>query len=177
MPGHGRRAGEQQVVERQAGEVSTDLRSTGDHGNLCGVEGRREDLRHDLRGCRRVLRRLDEAAVARREYPRQRRKGEVDGKVPGADDAHDPEGLVLDAGFGAEQIQRKGTGLALLRLHPALEVGLRVAQGANGPGNVREQGLVLAAMAEVLGHRCDEPLLMGLEQPDGALEAVPAQLC
>ena len=134
------RAGEDQVVERQARERLADLRPAGDHRDLFLGEGAAEHARHQRRGGRRVLRRLDHRPVAGRQDAGQRREGEVDREVPRADHAHHALGLEAHLGLGAEEAEQRRRRLAPLRLHPLLQVGLGVLQRADRAGDVGEGG-------------------------------------
>ena len=86
------RAGEQQMVERQAGKGSADLHVAEHHRHLILGEHLREQRFQQLTGGRCRLAHLQHHAVAGRERADQRADGQVERVVPRHDDPHHPSG-------------------------------------------------------------------------------------
>ena len=108
---------EDDVVEGQACELGADLWTASDHRALTLVEmltdeplEKRRDLGNDLRG-------LDHGAVPGGKDPGQRQDRRVDREVPGAENAHDPFGLILDPRTGAEKVSGNITFRLSMRIH------------------------------------------------------------
>src|SRR5690554_1159597 len=138
------------MVEGLTAESLTHRRTARDNSHFRLVIGLTQKTRHQLRGSRREFRWLDHRAVARREDACEGRPGEVDREIPRADDAHRAERLILNAGLRAKQTQRE-LDLALFRLHPLAQMLLRMLERAEGAHHIRQQRLLMAAMAEIGG--------------------------
>ena len=117
--------------------------------------------------------RLDHHAVARREGAGEWREREVHGVVPRRDDADDPERLRHDLGVRGRGEPADGAGLDL---HPLVEVGAAVLDGLDGREDLGEEGLVLAAVAEVAADGFDDVLLMYEDALEELVEALDALL-
>src|SRR5690554_7950674 len=116
------------MIEGERRELGRDIRAALDDGDEIGAEGLAEKVRHQRARLRRELGGLDEDAVSGGERRRERTRREVIGIVPRRDDADDPEGLTDDLGTR----RKEGRGRrATLRLHPALEVLLDIADELN----------------------------------------------
>ena len=81
-------------------------------------------------------------------------------KIPRADDADHALGLIFDVGRAPNRPSMRGCDLALLALHPCLEMRLGVFQRADGAGHIREQRRVDRAVAEILAQRIGDGILV-----------------
>ena len=160
-------AGEDEVVKGLAAEGGAHAGIAQHGADFHRVEVAGDELAHQRRGARGELGRLDERAVAGGQHPGQRAEGQVDGEVPGADDADHAQGLVLDT-----RLHAGGRGGLFFGLHPLRELLAGVAQGAQGRHDVGGQGLVGGAVAEVGVDGVDQLAVVGAQQRHGAAEAI-----
>ena len=143
---HARRAGEDQVVEGEAREGHPDVGpATNDRDEV-----RRKDALNQLgEGFRRMrdeLARLEHGAVPRGEGADERSERELHGVVPRSDDPDDAERL----GDHFRRRREKGhPDVAGLGPHPVGKVGARVTDLAEDDEDLRREGLVFGAIAEV----------------------------
>ena len=170
VPGDRGRAGEDQMVERQAGKGLSDLGAARKHRDLLVGERLGEHPRHQLRGRRGEFRRLDHRAVARRQNAGQGREGQVDRKVPRTDHADHALGLVADLGLGPEQPQDRRRGLAPLRPHPLAQVLLGELQRPDRTGDVGQGGGVARPRSEIGVERVLDLAAVIDQQPDAAVQ-------
>jgi hypothetical protein len=85
------------MVEGQRGEGGTHFRTAEDCGDLLLGEKPGQKVRQKFGCARHQLGRLQHDAIACRQRRDQRRHGELNRIIPGADDAHDADRLVQDA--------------------------------------------------------------------------------
>ena len=141
--------GKQQVVEGQAAEGLSHLRTTGDHGNLLLVEYLAEGLLQKLGGQRGQFRRFQHDAVARRQGAGHGAQGQLNRVVPGRDHAHATQGLVHDDGTAGQEGQGGGPAF---RTHPLADLGPSLADGLQYQVQLGPNGLVPGPVAEVTGY-------------------------
>ena len=165
-------AGEEQVVERQAGEPGGQRGVALDHAELVGIEGFVHQTRHQFRGARREFAGLEHDAVACRQRGGRRRQGQLHRIVPRRDDAHNAQRLPLDIGGGGLEVDRCGH---LDRLDPARQVLVQVADEAAQQEQVGHLGEVARAHAKVGLHRVAQGLAVAVDEPAQAPKAVAPQ--
>ncbi|MCY1434340.1 hypothetical protein D9M71_503990 [compost metagenome] len=164
-----RRAGEYQVIKRQASECLGAGHLAAEHCHLVFVEYLGEHLLQHLTAVWRIFRHFDHCPVAGRQGCHQRAQGQVQREVPGADDAHHTLGLVLDPGLVAEKQQ---FGLAPLGFHPAPQMGDGVACLQYGAEHFDLAGFECRAAAEIGFKGGDNALLITAQHGDQAFEVV-----
>ena len=154
----GARAGEQQVVERQPGELDAHAAGFVEELQLLGRKVGRDALDQQPRQVARVLAHLDHGAVAGGEDGRQRHQAQVDRKVPRHDHADHAQRLrdhpVARAEEGAQ------VHAAALRLHPAAQVPGGVVDAVHGRHDLGQQRLVARAVAVVGADRVAQRVLV-----------------
>ena len=154
--------GEDEVIERQLREGLAHLGPAGHHRDLVGGERLGDEIAQELRGLGDELARLDHGAVARRERRDERSEGQRHRVVPGRDDPDDAERLVEDAARRRHELEAR---LALLGLHPVAQVLPRVPDLAEQDEDLRDERLVLGAVAEVSRDRLSDPVLALAQRP------------
>ncbi|MCY1424954.1 hypothetical protein D9M71_407270 [compost metagenome] len=160
-------AGKQQMVERLAAKRLADIRPTGDDCHfIFGIHGA-EDARDQRRGLRVELRDLDHHPVARRQCAGQAVEDQVAGEVPGREDTHHAQRLVLHPGFAT-------VGVALFVTHPFGHFGLGVFHCSKRAQYIEQPREILAAMTEVGRQGRDDFLLVINQQADGAVDPLAA---
>ena len=132
--------GEDHVVEGEGGESLAHIRPAQHHGDLLIGKGLGDHGFQEGRAGGGDFRRLDHCAVARRQNAGHGGEGQVERKVPGADQPDHALGLVAQLGLGAEQAQNAGRGGPLLGPHPTGRMGLCVLQRADRSGYVGKGG-------------------------------------
>jgi hypothetical protein len=140
------RAGEQQVVEGQLREGGAERGIALHDLHLVGVEDRGEHAREQRAHGRRVFGRLDHHAVAGGERARQRHDGQLEGIVPGRDDADHAERRV--AHFAARRPEGQ-VDRAPLRPHPLAQALAREVDLVERHQHVGAERLQRCAPAEI----------------------------
>lgn len=168
---NGRRAGEDDMVQRQAGKRLCNLDTAAEHGDLVTRENPAEHALQHLGAARRKLRHLDHHAVACGQRHDQRTDGFHDREIPGCNDADDALRLVDHPGtVGFEQ----QVGTASLRLHPLLQIGQRVVDLQRGKHDVEHLAFELRAATEVIAHGLRKGVLVVAQGDAKRLQVVPA---
>src|SRR6266403_1668501 len=96
-----RAAGENQMIERQVGEGSSNIRTAGDNGELGLVKITGHQPLHEGRCYWRQLRGFQQGPVAGTQNVDDGAEGQLIREVPGTEDADDAFGLEFDASRGA----------------------------------------------------------------------------
>ena len=169
-----RGAGEDQVIEGEAGKCLTDVRPARHDGDLLGVECLGDHALEELRRFGRRFRGLDHCAIARSQHAGERGEREIDGKVPRADHAHDALGLVADLGLRAQQAGDQWRGRPPLAPHPARNVGARMLEGSDRRGDVAERRCSSRPRAEIGIERRLDRLTVVDQKGDAAVQPVGA---
>ncbi|MNE10509.1 hypothetical protein D3C80_1032260 [compost metagenome] len=159
--------GEQQVVEWLAAKRLADIRPTRDDRHFIFAIHGAEDSRDQRGGLRIELRDLDHHPVTRRQCAGQAVENQVAGEVPGREDAHHAQRLVLHPGFAT-------VGMALFVTHPFGDLGLGVLHGGKRAQYIEQPREILAAMTEVGRQGRDDLLLVIDQQADGAVDQLAA---
>ncbi|ABA50173.1 hypothetical protein BURPS1710b_0408 [Burkholderia pseudomallei 1710b] len=160
VPADVRRAGEEQMIERQPAERRADLRIAVDHRDVIAREGFRDQFLEQLRRARRQFGHLDDRAIAGGERADERARGEQHRVVPRHDDADDAERLWHHLrARGAQPLVHRPA----LRLDPALAVLERLVDFLFREPDLGHQHFFLRAMAEVRVDRGGERIAV-LEQ-------------
>ena len=148
-----RRAGEEQMVERQLRERPADLGVPDDHAHLVPGIDVGEQVLQQVGRARGQFGGLHEHRVAAGERLGGRDDGKLERIVPGRDDADDALGLVAHigaAGNGNADVEMpRGRG-------PPVEVAACVLDRGDAHGDLGGQGLVGRAVAEVRADRLDD---------------------
>ncbi|MNK78648.1 hypothetical protein D3C87_982890 [compost metagenome] len=160
-------AREQQMVERLAAERLADLCAAQNDRYLFFGVHRTNQTGDQCRGVRIEFRRFDHHPVARRQSAGKPAEHHVAGHIPGRDDAHDSQGLVLHPGF-------TGPGLTLFRAHPLRQFGFGLLERGQWRQHFTAFGETGAAMAEIGGQGLDDFLLMIDQQTDRPVEQFTA---
>lgn len=130
----------------------------GDHAQLVGGKVLAGQSGEQRRESRRQFGRLDQHAVTGGQGCRDRCDGELEGVVPGRDDADDAKRLRQQA-ISAGQ-ERQGGGDTTLP-HPAAKMGKRVADAGAHDEQFGKAGLMRRAAAEVgVDRRADFRLML-----------------
>ena len=160
-------AGEQQVVERQAGEICADAGVAQHHADILRSEVARRQAGQQLAGARRELRHLDHHPVAGGERRGHGRNGEEQRVIPGHDDADHTQRLHQDARAAGAEPER---GRLALRLHPAAKVRTGVAYRLQAGKQLQQAGFVRGAVAEVGGNGLDKAVAVVMHQIEQGIE-------
>ncbi len=144
------RAGEHEVVERQARKALRDLALDAGDEQLGRIESRGDRLLQQRRKMRGQLARLDENAVAGGERADRGRQRELERIIPGRDDADDTERLRHQPVAGRQELQR---GRDPLRRHPALQVLCRMPDLGEQQHRLGDGGLDRRTVTEI-GRDC-----------------------
>ncbi|MCY1433870.1 hypothetical protein D9M71_499100 [compost metagenome] len=166
-------AGEQQVVEGQAGEGHAHLGLAQNHGHQVFREDACQEVFHQLRGGRGGLAHLDHHPVARGQGAHQRADGQEQRVVPRHDHADHTQRLVDHPGRGRLEGQADATAG---RLHPFLQAPGGVVDAVEAGHDFGEPRLVGGAIAEVLGDGGDQRVLLGEQQLAEGLQPLDALL-
>ena len=137
------RAGEQQVVERQLGELDADAAGLVEEAQLLGREVGRHLLDQERGQVARVLAHLDHRAVAGGEHVGQWDQAQVQREVPRHDDAHDAQRLRDHAVAGADEVAQVHR--AALRAHPLAQRADDVRDAVHRGKDLGQQRLVHAS--------------------------------
>ena len=164
-------AGEEQVVERQFGESLAGLGIADHYRHFVLGEELGHDALQQFGKSRRQLRRLDHDPVAGGDGRYRGRDGQLIGVVPGRDDAHHAQRLAHQAVAGGEVLH--GGGHAP-RLHPALEMALRMADGPADQNEFGHLRFVGRTVAEVGADRLDDLRRMLFAHRREPGQAIPA---
>ncbi|MNS75534.1 hypothetical protein D3C72_1090560 [compost metagenome] len=155
---HAGGAGEQQVIERQAGKGLAYLDLAEHHADQIGGEHLLQQLLERLASGRRGFAELEHDPVAGGQGAGQRADGKEQRVVPRHDDADHAQGLVAYLSAGRLEGQAD---LAPAGAHPALQVLFGVAQALHRGQQLGQQGLVGAAPLKVLADCLDQFGLAG----------------
>ncbi|MNP05081.1 hypothetical protein D3C76_970240 [compost metagenome] len=161
--------GEQQVVEGLLAEGVANVRATGDDRHFVFGIDFAEDPRQQRRGFRVVFRHLDHHPVTRGQGTGQSVEDHVPGEVPGRENAHHAQRLILHPGLAA-------VGGPLVRLHPFGNFGLGILQRCQWPQNIEHAREIGAAMTEVRRQGFDDVVLVIDQQADGPVDQFAALL-
>ncbi len=143
------------MIERQLGERGAGIRVAEDGRDLLGGKQTAEKLGEKLRGTRRELGGFQHHAVAGGERRDQRHDRQLERIVPRADDAHDSDRLVENAGARGHELETHGDALGR---HPARQMPDRVPDRRERRPHIGEQRLVARAVAEIGGDLQGDPL-------------------
>ena len=145
---HFGRAGIKQMVEGQRGEGGAHFWTAEDCGDLLLGEKPAKKVRQKFGCARRQLGRLQHNAIACRQRRDQRRHGELNRIIPGADDANDANGLVEDARPPRQEFEADPDAF---RLHPARQMFQGLARGGHDRPDIGKQCLVPRPVPEIRG--------------------------
>ncbi|MNT28047.1 hypothetical protein D3C72_1637060 [compost metagenome] len=171
MAAHLGRAGEDDMVERQAGKGARHRGIALDHGHLVVIEGFGQQRAQRGRGVRRVFGGLHHAAVAGGQRRCQRTEREVDREIPRHHDADHALGLDHHARAVAEEQQFC---VPARRLHPAPQAAQQVVDMQHRRQHVDHQRLGVGARAEVARRGGGEAVGVGANRAAQPLQRVPA---
>ena len=144
----GRRAGEQQMVQRQRRHRSRHVRPTLHHRHPIGREHTGQQIGQERTGARRVFRRLQQHVVAGGNRGGQRHQRQRDRVVPGRDHAdHAQRRRPQLRARGPKPPARR----CPLRLRPAPQVAAQVIDGRQHAHAIGQLRFHVGAMAEILG--------------------------
>ena len=176
------RAGEQQVIERQADELAADVGVAGHDRAFVGGEAACDQLLEQRRKARRELAGFDQHAVAGSQRGDRRAERQLQRVVPGTDDARHAQRLRHDPARARQGVQGRGDAA---RLHPAPQVLARMRDGAQHHDGFGDGGFMPRALAEVGRDRFGDRVFVGghekaqprqpVEPYGAAGEAVPGE--
>ena len=163
------RAGEKQMVKGQGDKGPTHFGIAADHLHFVWREIFADHPRHQRRGCRRQLRRLDHHPVARGQRGQRRIHRQVVRVVPGRDDADHAERLAQELVAGRQKMQRCWHAA---RLHPAAQMTQGMAHTRLDGKDIGQQAFLARALAEILRNRLHQFIGIALRHRQQALQPV-----
>ena len=164
---HARRAGEDEVIERQPRERLADLGPSGHDDTRSRSNAAVDHVDQRARRLGRELARLHHRAVARGDRAHERRERELHRVVPRR--RRSPRPRAAAAHLGRRREEREPD-LARLGAHPLAEVRLREADLVDDDEDLGGERLVLRSVAEVARHRVGEHVLLCRGRPARAFE-------
>ncbi|MNZ98098.1 hypothetical protein D3C78_1173720 [compost metagenome] len=155
-----RRAGEDDVIERQRGEHAGVFQLAADQGYFVLAEHLGQQAPQDFVGARVELGHLEHHPVARGEGADQPGDADVDREVPRRDDPDHALGLVFHPQAVALEQQ---FGRARAGLHPAAQVPEGVVDVQYATQQVEKPGVDAGAVAEIGAHSLDDGVLVAAQ--------------